>query len=233
MFSIPDSSVFVRGCCFFLLSLTIGQANHSRAADDFLGRSFEQWSEMLNSSQQNERTYAAWAISQLATQKAGGQSDQVYFAELVKLVHDNDATVRYWGALGLGGYAQKLPPKDGGQTAVANTLTPLLEDPVAAPRIAAAQTLGLLGQSEKALPVIVAAMENPQESVRIQAATALEKLGPAARPAIAILEKGTTDSSEYVKRISERSLQSLDPGHKKAERSAKAKKNKAKPKKAD
>ena len=201
-------------------------------ADDFLGRPFEQWSEMLSSSQQSDRTYAAWAIGKLAEQRAGSPNDQVYFAELVKLVHDNDPTVRYWGVLGLAGYAQKLPAKDGGQTAVINTVVPLLEDTAAAPRIAAAQTLGILGQPDRALPVLVAAMSDPQDSVRIQAATALEKLGPAARPAIATLEKGTTDSSEYVKRISERTLQSLDPNRKPSEPAAKAKKNKAKAKKA-
>jgi len=201
-------------------------------ADDFLGRSLEQWSDMLTSSQQTERTYAAWAIGQIATQRAGGPSDQIYFAELVKLIHDSDPTVRYWGVLGLAGYANKLDAKDGGRTAVANTVAPLLEDKAAAPRIAAAETLGKLGQPDKALPVLVSAMSDPQDSVRIQAATALEKLGDSARPALATLEKGTSDSSEYVKRISERSLQSLDPSRKSTEPAAKAKRNKAKAKKA-
>jgi HEAT repeat protein len=187
---------------------------------------------MLNSSTQTERTYAAWAIGQIATERAGSPNDQVYFAELVKLIHDNDPTVRYWGVLGLAGYANKLPAKDGGKTAVANAVAPLLEDKAAAPRIAAAQTLGMIGQPDKALPVLVAAMSDPQDSVRIQAATALEKLGNSARPAIATLEKGTADSSEYVKRISERSLQSLDPNRQSAEPAAKAKKNKGKAKKA-
>jgi len=202
------------------------------SADEFLGRPFDQWSEMLTGSKGNERAYAAWGISKLAEQKAGQPNDQVYFAELVKLIHDNDATVRYWGVLGLAGYAQKLPAGDGGRTAVVNTVSPLLEDSAAAPRIAAAQTLGLFGQPEKALSVIVAAMSDPQDSVRIQAAGALEKLGPAARPATATLEKGTSDSSEYVKRISERTLQTLDPARKASDAPAKAKKNKGKGKKA-
>lgn len=134
----------------------LGLLTPSSFANEFLGRSFDQWSEMLSSSQPNERAYAAWAIGKLAEQSAGKPNDQVYFAELVKLIHDNDATVRYWGVLGLAGYAKSLPNKDGGQTAVINTVAPLLEDKAAAPRIAAAQTLGLLGQSEKALPVIIA-----------------------------------------------------------------------------
>jgi hypothetical protein len=218
----------IRKIAAFIFLLPIAFA--SLDADDFLGHSLEQWSAMLNSSSQTERNYAAWAISQMATQNAGKFNDQVYFAELVKLVHDNDATVRYWGVQGLAGYAQNLPANDGGRTAVANTVSPLMEDKAAAPRVAAAEALGKLGQTDKALPVLKAAMSDSQDSVRIQAATALEKLGPAARPAVATLEKGTTDSSEYVKRISERSLQALDPTRQAAEPRAKAKKNKAKTK---
>lgn len=217
---------------FWCVIAILGLTTELTAAEEFLGRSFDQWSEMLTSSQPNERTYAAWAIGKLAEQSAGKPNDQVYFAELVKLVHDNDATVRYWGVLGLAGYAKSLPNKDGGQKAVINTVAPLLEDKAAAPRIAAAQTLGILGQPEKALPVLVAAMSDPQDSVRIQAAGALEAMGPAARPASATLEKGTSDSSEYVKRISERTLQSLDPNRKPPESAAKGKKNKAKAKKS-
>jgi hypothetical protein len=225
------SSVLIRGCILSLLLTNIGLSNQTAVGDDFLGHSFEQWSEMLNSSQQTERTYAAWALSQIATHSAGKPNDQVYFAELVKLIHDNDPTVRYWGVLGLAGYANRLDAKDGGRTAVANSVAPLLDDNAPAPRIAAAQTIGKLGQPAKALPVLVAAMSDPQDSVRIQAATALEKLGDAARPAIGTLEKGTSDSSEYVKRISERSLESLDPNRKNTVPAAKAKKNKAKAKK--
>jgi HEAT repeat protein len=227
-FSVSNSVLLACIFCF-----TVIQHSATTAADDFLGRNLDQWSEMLSSSQQNERAYAAWAIGKLAEQSAGKPNDQVYFAELVKLIHDNDATVRYWGVLGLAGYAKKLPPNDGGKTAVTNTLAPLLEDKAAAPRIAAAQTLGLLGQADKALPVIVAAMSDPQDSARIQAASALETLGPAARPATATLERATTDSSEYVKRISSRSLQALDPSRTPSEAPAKAKKNKAKAKKAN
>jgi HEAT repeat protein len=215
----------------FIIAL-LGLITRSSAADDFLGRSFDHWSEMLSSSQQNERAYAAWAIGKMAEQSAGKPHDQVYFAELVKLIHDNDATVRYWSVMGLAGYAKSLSNKDGGQTAGVNTVAPLMEDKAAARRIAAAQAIGILGQPEKALPVLVGAMSDPQDSARIQAASALEAMGPAARPAVATLEKGTTDSSEYVKRISERTLQTLDPNRKSSQPAAKGKKNKAKAKKA-
>ena len=201
-----------------------------KAQDTFLGRSIDQWNEQLSSSDGQRRVHAAWAIAQFAGGAAGGQEDQVHFAELVKLVSDSDSPVRYWGVQGFAAYAQRSGEKGGGQTAAVNTLIPLLEDKAAAPRIAAAQALGALGKSDQALPVLVAAMNDPQESVRIQAVAALEKLGPAARPAVETLRTATSDSSEYVKRISARALSSLEPGRQLLEPKAKAGKAKAKAK---
>jgi HEAT repeat protein len=91
-------------------------------------------------------------------------------------------------------------------------LTPLLDDKAAAPRLAAAAAIGQLGQAGKALPVLVAAMKDPQDATRIQAVAALELLGAAARPAEPTLRAATTDSSEYVKRISARALEKLQGG---------------------
>jgi HEAT repeat protein len=211
-----------------LLGLPLLQV--ASAEETFLGRSADQWSEAFSASEGQKRVHAAWAIAQFAGLSAAGPNDQLHFAELVKLVSDSDPTVRYWGVLGLEGFAKKLNRGDGGQTAALNTLLPLLEDKAAAPRIAAAQAAGALGQPEKALPVLVAAMSDPQESARIQAAAALEKLGTAARPAEPTLRKATSDDSEYVKRISERSLASLGVESKQSGTKAKAKKAKAKAK---
>src|SRR6266581_937537 len=65
------SSMLIRGSLVGLL-VAISSLNRVIAADDFLGRPFEQWSEMLNSAQPTERTYAAWAIGQIAAGRAGG-----------------------------------------------------------------------------------------------------------------------------------------------------------------
>jgi HEAT repeat protein len=185
---------------FFCISAVVN------ADETFLGRSLDAWSEAVTSADQHKRSQAAWAIAQLAGQAERGLGDQVYFAELVKLTSDGDATVRYWGVVGLGSFGQRGGVKDGGQTAVVNTLMPLLDDKSAAPRIAAAEVLGLVGRVDKALPILEAAMNDPQESVRIQAVAALEKLGSAAQPALPTLRQATSDSSEYVKRISQRAL---------------------------
>jgi HEAT repeat protein len=124
-------------------------------------------------------------------------------------------------------YAQRVGPNVGGQAAAISELESLLNDKSPAPRIAAAGALGLLGKADKALPVLTSALDDPQESVRIQAVAALEKMGAAARPVLVTLEKATNDSSEYVKRISERSLTALGVESKRSEPRAKAKKAKA------
>jgi HEAT repeat protein len=60
------------------------------------------------------------------------------------------------------------------------------------------------------LAVLVESLSHPQDAVRMQAITALERWGEAARPALASLRKATADSSEYVKRIATRALAKLD-----------------------
>jgi len=180
------------------------------AEDLFLGRSLDEWNEVLTSSEGSRRAYAAWGIARLASRIAGGPSDQIAFAELVKLVSDSDPAVRCWGISGLTEFAQRLGPKDGGQTAVINALSPLLEDVASSPRVSAAESLGLLGQPAKALPVLVAGMRDRHEAIRMQAALALEKLGNAARPVEQALRDATYDPSDAVKAIARRALSRLE-----------------------
>src|SRR5438309_197148 len=85
-----------------------------RADDLFLGRSLDQWNELLTSSEGSRRAYAAWGIARLAARAAGGPTDQIAFSELVKLISDSDPAVRCWGVSGLTSFAERLQPKDGG-----------------------------------------------------------------------------------------------------------------------
>ncbi len=195
--------------------------------ETFLGRSKEAWNQEFDSSTGQKRVYAAWALAQLA----GLPSADLNLLE--PLLKDDDATVRYWGAMGVQLHAQNIAKSAASEsTAASQRLRPMLNDKAAAPRIAAAKALAMLGQTEQALPVLVAAMDDPQDSVRIQAVAALEKLGPLARPALDTLQKATGDSSEYVKRISERSLASLGVPSKASSLNPKAKKGKGKAKAA-
>ena len=69
-------------------------------------------------------------------------------------------------------------------------LQPLLTDKSAAPRIAGAQGLALVGQADKALPILVAAMDDPQDSARIQAAAALREARPSGAASHRYARKG-------------------------------------------
>jgi HEAT repeat protein len=202
-------------------------ASLSRGYDSFVGKTPEQWKEQLSSAQPQSRVEAAWAIAQIAGRSPSDSQNATFDGVLQQLVRDADPSVQFWGAQGLAMYAQRVGPNVGGQAAAISELESLLNDKSPAPRIAAAGALGLLGKADKALPVLTSALDDPQESVRIQAVAALEKMGAAARPVLVTLEKATGDSSEYVKRISERSLTALGVESKRSEQKAKAKKAKA------
>jgi hypothetical protein len=167
---------------------------------EFLGRTSEQWLARLQSQQPQEQIEAAWALAQLAP-----HDPQL----AVKLLGSEDSTARYWGLQGLQRAVRDGSQLESVQKIAHDAVLPLLADESPAVRIAAAETLGLMGEPGRALPVLVEAMSHPQDAVRIQAVAALEKLGPAARPAEKALQDATSDSSEYVKRISTRAQQRL------------------------
>lgn len=184
------------------------------SSDAFLGRTPDQWLARLESRQPQERAEAAWAIAQLAERNTQIFAEAVWFSELVKMVSDSDSTVRYWGIQGLQRLALSKDGKQSARQSAKGALQSALTDKAPAPRIAAAETLGLLGEAEQALPVLVEALSHPQDAVRIQAVAALERLGEAARPSEQSLRAATSDSSEYVKRISARALTKLDAAKK-------------------
>lgn len=191
---------------YFILStlLLIGSPVCMGADDsipEFLGRTPEQWLARLQSAQPQERTEAAWAIAELAVR------DPLL---AVRLAHNDDSIVRYWGVQGLQRSALATGESNSTRKMALRAVVPLLADKTPAVRIVAAETLGLLGDPDRALPVLVAAMSHPQDAVRIQAIAGLERLGEAARPAEKTLQAATTDTSEYVKRISTRALQKLE-----------------------
>ena len=176
----------------------------------FLGRTFDQWLARLQSQQQPERVEAAWALSQIVVHNPPLAAESALQTTLIVLQSDRDATIRYWGIHGLQRLVLTKPGPKAIHPAVYEALRAALQDESAAPRIAAAETLGLIAEADDAFPVLIAALGDPQDAVRIQAIAALEKLGETARPAEATLRSATSDSSEYVKRIGARALQKLD-----------------------
>ena len=183
----------------------------SGANPEFLGRDLRQWSEEFNAGGRRGRTHAAWAIAQLAEQNAHDRATGRWLSELYVLADDEQASVRYWGVFGLGRFALALKKEHPGRDAAMKLLRAKLSDSAAAPRIAAADALVRLGDSKRAIPVLIVALNEPQDGARIQAVTALEKLLPLVRETASgeiegALRRAVNDSNDYVRRIATRAL---------------------------
>lgn len=111
---------------------------------------------------------------------------------------DPDPAVRYWGVIG----ARVRGTKEG--------LGALLSDPAPAVQLAAAETLARAGDYAAALPILVRGLDHPVESVRLQAAQALDDLGSRHRPAWEAFRGRPKETSEYVKRLTEHALGALE-----------------------
>ncbi len=116
---------------------------------------------------------------------------------LVRGLSDAEPGVRYWSAVGLAALGRKAKYAS---TALAQTL----EDPSAAVRIEAAGALARMGESSKALPVLVTALQGRDISASLHAARTLELLGPVANPVAPAMQaihqrmKNRTDVGMFV-----------------------------------
>lgn len=181
--------------CWSLTAAAFAQ----QPANHFLGRSVAQYQADLASNSAAARHLAAWSLAQI-----GAPAQDALAAAMA---HD-DPTVRYWAACGLSRIALASPADSPARQKLAALLAPLLKDTAAAPKLAAAETLVRLGQRDAALPILVQALADPQEATRIAAIDGLSRLGPLAAPARKQIAAATSDTSEYVKRISTRWLAS-------------------------
>ncbi|MDX1948609.1 MAG: hypothetical protein SFU86_24695 [Pirellulaceae bacterium] len=184
----------------------------SAAEPQLLGRTRDQWLADLDPNvDRRKRTLAAWALSEMAVQQAEGPDKLIWLNELLLLCEDESGTIRYWALAGVRRFALKLPADHAGRATAVTLFSDALIDSSVACRIVAAEGLTVLGAADKGLPVLVGTLANPQEAARIQAVSALERLGDTAQPAEQALQAATKDSSEYVKRISSRALEKLQP----------------------
>jgi HEAT repeat protein len=176
----------------------------------FLGRTRQQWVDHLESGFRQQRSHAAWGLQEFAAEQLNSQNAVIWLNELLILTESRSPSVRYWGTVGLGRMIAKLEPASPVRGKALESLPQLLKDQTPSVRIAAADALEQASDKSAALAVLVEAMAHPQDAVRIQAVTALERWGEAARPAAQTLRSAAGDSSEYVKRISARALAKLD-----------------------
>jgi HEAT repeat protein len=184
-----------RASLFF--ALLISSSILAQEPRTFLGKDLPTWREQLRSADAQDRHEAAWALAQL-----GGPA----LESLQQALTHEDAVVRYWAIHGLG--HRPLRPDPG--KARLRWFRSALADPAPAVRIEAAAQLALHDELDEALPVLIAALDEPQESAAMQAAAALAALGKKAGPARAKLTLAEKNGGEYVKRLSARALANLD-----------------------
>ena len=170
-------------------------ATAAEPTDAFLGKTQEQWGADLKSESASQRQLAAWALAQMPG---------VSLHSLLAAAAHDDPVVRFWATQGIA----RIPDADSERQ-----FMKLLQDRSPAVRIAAADAIIRLGRSEDGvdagLHTLSTSLSDPQDAVRIQAISSLERLGAKAAPLKEQIEKATADSSEYVQRISARLLAKL------------------------
>ena len=126
------------------------------------------------------------------------------FGKLSKSLKDENTSIRYWSAIGLGNIKSKAA-----QTAP--LLIAATKDTSPAVRIKAAGSLCKVNMEEKGLPVLMDEVTGRNEWARLLAAEELDTLGEKARPAIAALKKAITlKGNKYVARVANHALGLLE-----------------------
>jgi HEAT repeat protein len=124
--------------------------------------------------------------------------------------HD-DPVVRHWAAVGLLHISQTVGLSFDVRKSLYHKFLWMLDDKSPAVRLVAAEGLYKPFGHPDGFAVLIEALADPQEAVRIQAISSLERFGPTAAPLKEHIAKATAnDSSEYVKRISARLLARLE-----------------------
>ncbi len=122
--------------------------------------------------------------------------------QLIVRLNDADPVVRYWAATGCIILGKKARP-------AMSQLTALLTDPELSVRIAAAEAVSGLGERNKSIQTLTDALHSDNQMARVQALSALDKLGSAAKPAYPMVKeiaRGTMKGADYDVRAAERLL---------------------------
>jgi len=110
---------------------------------------------------------------------------------LLELLKAPDPAIRWWGAVGLIALQEKAAP-------AAEALAGALTDSAPNVRVAAADALCNLGRYDRALPVLIAALEHPTPFIRLRAMNVLDRIGPKAKPALAAMKKAGMGGKGHV-----------------------------------
>jgi len=124
--------------------------------------------------------------------------------KLVEAMKDSEAAVRYWGATGIGNIGSAAISAE-------SVMEWALDDESVSVRVAAARALCTMDKPEKALPVLIAALDCEHQWGRLQAAIVLDYIGEMARPAEDALKKCLSNQpNKYITRVANRALNDLN-----------------------
>jgi N-sulfoglucosamine sulfohydrolase len=127
----------------------------------------------------------------------------IHLSTFVDGLHDSDAAIRYWSAVGLANSEDARPALDAINTAML--------DESGVVRVAAAKALLRLGQKDRAIAEWVALLKSPQEWVPYYAMLELDELGIESRPVIEAVQAAKKNSSNsYVGRVADHLLSLLE-----------------------
>ncbi len=172
-------------------------------AEAFLGKTQQQWVADLKSESASKRHLAAWALAQ--------SPPRFLVNSLYDAASHDDPVVRHWAAVGLLHISQTVGLSFDVRKSLYHKFLWMLDDKSPAVRLVAAEGLYKPFGHPDGFAVLIEALADPQEAVRIQAISSLERFGPTAAPLKEHIAKATAnDTSEYVKRISMRLLARLE-----------------------
>ncbi len=124
--------------------------------------------------------------------------------DLIAGLSDEDASVRYWSATGIGNI--------GSAAAVASSaVSAAMADPSPSVRIAAARAVAKLGDAEAAIETLRRELASPHQWGRLAAAIVLDEMDDQARPALPDLQAALKDQpNKYIIRVTNRAVNELE-----------------------
>ncbi|WP_031526974.1 sulfatase family protein [Dyadobacter crusticola] len=142
----------------------------------------------------------------IETAEIASSRDKSKLSEITKRLGDKDPVVRYWAVIGT------IVLKNDAASAKSQLLT-LLNDPEITVRIAAAESLLALGETEKPVQTLSEALKDSSQMARVQALNVLETIGSKAQPAVANVKsllKENPKDSDYDVRAAKQILEQLN-----------------------
>jgi uncharacterized sulfatase len=124
-----------------------------------------------------------------------------HLPRLRELLHDADPAVRYWAAVGVGSLGEP------GAKAADALRASATGDQAGFVRVAAADAMARVGLVAEAVPLLGAAMKDPNDWTRLAAIEALDRLDDAARPILETLKNALTDKNPYVIRVAKHAVE--------------------------